>query len=164
MAFDAFIQIEGIPGECTDDKHKNWIEIMSFNHELEQPASATGSSAGGSSSERVNIEALAVSHLVDKSSPKLYEACCKGQIIPKAVIQVCRAGGDKMVYLEITMKQLVISGVKYGGASGENFPSETIRISAGSYVWKYNQQDKANGTVVGSVSRGWALRLNKPTS
>jgi len=137
---------------------------MSFSHALEQPASATGSSAGGSSSERVNIEALEVSHLVDKSSPKLYEACCKGQIIPKAIIQVCRAGGDKMVYLEITLQQLVISSVKYGGAAGESFPSESIRLSAGSYVWKYNQQDKANGSCVGSVNGGWSLVSNKTIS
>ncbi|WP_353327541.1 type VI secretion system tube protein Hcp, partial [Chitiniphilus shinanonensis] len=27
MAFDAFIKIDGIPGESTDDKHKDWIEI-----------------------------------------------------------------------------------------------------------------------------------------
>jgi len=164
MAFDAFLQIDGIPGECTDDKHKDWIEITSFKHSMEQPASATSSSAGGTSSERVNIEALEVTHLVEKSSPKLYEACCKGLIIPKAVIQVCRAGGDKMIYLEITLKQIVISSVQYGGASGDAFPSEAIGISCGAIIWKYNQQDKANGSCVGSVSGGWDLSLNKPTS
>ena len=30
MAFDGFIKIDGIPGESTDDKHKDWIEILSF--------------------------------------------------------------------------------------------------------------------------------------
>ena len=25
MAFDAFLKIDGIPGESTDDKHKDWI-------------------------------------------------------------------------------------------------------------------------------------------
>ncbi len=27
MAFDAFIKIGDIPGESTDDKHKDWIQI-----------------------------------------------------------------------------------------------------------------------------------------
>ena len=31
MAFDAFLKIDGIPGESTDDKHKDWIEILSFD-------------------------------------------------------------------------------------------------------------------------------------
>ena len=31
MAFDAFIKLDGIPGESSDDKHKDWIEILSFS-------------------------------------------------------------------------------------------------------------------------------------
>ena len=31
-AYDAFLKIDGIAGESTDDKHKDWIEILSFNH------------------------------------------------------------------------------------------------------------------------------------
>jgi len=27
-AYDAFLKIDGIPGESTDDKHKDWIEIL----------------------------------------------------------------------------------------------------------------------------------------
>lgn len=28
MAIDAYLQIEGIKGESTDDKHKDWIECV----------------------------------------------------------------------------------------------------------------------------------------
>jgi type VI protein secretion system component Hcp len=27
-AFDSFLKIEGTPGESTDDKHKDWIEVL----------------------------------------------------------------------------------------------------------------------------------------
>ncbi len=47
MAFDAFLKIDGIPGESSDENHKDWIELTSFKHGLNQPASATASSAGG---------------------------------------------------------------------------------------------------------------------
>jgi hypothetical protein len=30
MAFDTFLKIDGIPGESTDDKHKDWMEISLF--------------------------------------------------------------------------------------------------------------------------------------
>jgi len=32
MAVDVFLKIDGIPGESTDDKHKEWIEILSYSH------------------------------------------------------------------------------------------------------------------------------------
>ena len=28
MAFDAYIQIDGIPGEVLDEKNKDWIEVL----------------------------------------------------------------------------------------------------------------------------------------
>ena len=164
MALDAFLQIDGIPGECTDDGHQNWIELTSFTHSMEQPTSATGSSSGGATAERVNIDPFVITHLMDKSSPKLYDACCTGKVLPKAVVQMHRAGGSKMMYAEVTMKQVVISAVQYGGASGDDFPSETISLTAASYVWKYNQQDKASGSSLGTVSAGWDLAANKITA
>ena len=33
---DAFIKIEGCPGESTDDKHRDWIELVSYSHNKEQ--------------------------------------------------------------------------------------------------------------------------------
>jgi hypothetical protein len=35
-AYDAFLNLDGIKGESTDDKHKDWIEISSFNHNITQ--------------------------------------------------------------------------------------------------------------------------------
>src|ERR1035437_1938100 len=109
MAFDAFLKIDGIPGESTDDKHKDWIEIQSYSHGVQQSASSTASSSGGASAERVNFNDLAVAKLVDKASPKLFEACCVGKHIKEVVIEVCRAGGDKQKFLENRMEQVLIS-------------------------------------------------------
>ena len=53
MAFDTFLKISTIPGESTDDKHKDWIEILSFSTGLDQPASGSVSSGGARSAERV---------------------------------------------------------------------------------------------------------------
>jgi len=164
MAFDAFIKIDGIPGECTDDKHKDWIEISSFDWSMDQPASATASTAGGSSAERVNISPITFTHAFDKASPKLYEACCKGTHIKEVTVHLIRAGGNKMLYGEVILKQVLVSAVGTSGAAGSDFPTEVVTLSAGSYVWKYNQQDKATGQSAGSVSAGWDLTANKATA
>jgi len=117
MAFDAFLKIDGIPGESTDDKHKDWIEVLSFDFGMEQPSSATDSSAGGGTTERVNVEDLSVMKHLDKASPKLYEFCCNGKHIKDVTLAVCRAGGDKLKYLEVKTEQVVISSAHPSGKS-----------------------------------------------
>ena len=52
MAFDAFLEIKTIPGESTDDKHGNWIELLSFNHGVAQQTSGSVSSGGSRTARR----------------------------------------------------------------------------------------------------------------
>ena len=158
--FDAFLQIKGIPGESTDDKHQDWIEITSFSHGMQQPASATASSSGGATAERVNHAPFSIAKLFDKSSPKLCEACCTGRHIPEVVIELCRADGDKKLkYAEIRMEQVLVSAVNISG--GGSFPSEVISFSYGKIKWQYTQQKRADGQPGGNVVAGWDLTTNK---
>jgi len=63
MAFDAFLRVDGAPGESLDDQHKDWIEVKTFAHGVNQPVSRTVSSSGGATAERANFDVLTeVSH------------------------------------------------------------------------------------------------------
>ena len=163
MAFDSFIKIDGIPGESSDDKHKDWIELISYDHRIEQPASSTASSVGGATAERVNHGSFNFVHQLDKATPKLLEACCTGKHITEVTIEFCRAGGDKVKYMEIKLEQVLISAVTENGAStGESgFPSETVSLSYGKIKWTYTQQKRQDGSAGGNVSAGWDLTANK---
>lgn len=161
MAFDAFLKIDGIPGESTDDKHKDWIEIIHFDHKMDQPASATASSAGGATAERVNHGTFNIQHLLDKASPKIYEACCTGKHINDVTLELCRAGGDKVKYMEIKLEQVLISKVEPQGTSAEGFPNENVSFSYGKIKWIYTQQKRADGAGGGNISAGWDLTANK---
>lgn len=162
MAFDAFLKIEGIPGESTDDKHQDWIEILSFAHNMEQPASATASSVGGATAERVNHSTFDITHLIDQASPKLYEACCTGKHIKEVTLELCRAGGDKVKYMEVKLEQVVISKVTpTGAANDQGFPSERVSLSYGRIKWVYTRQKREDGAGGGNVSAGWDLTANK---
>lgn len=163
MAFDTFIKIDGIPGESTDDKHKDWIEVLSFNHGMSQPSSATASSAGGGTAERTEHQDYSISKFVDKASPKLYEACSSGKHIKEVTIEMCRASGDKLKYMEIKLEQVIISHVAPGGSSkGEHgFPTESVSLNYGTVKWTYTQQKRADGSGGGNVTGGWDLTANK---
>jgi type VI secretion system secreted protein Hcp len=166
MAFDAFMKLDGIPGESTDDKHKDWIEIASFGHEMKQPASATASNAGGATAQRVNHADFRVTKLLDRASPKLYEACCTGKHLKDVTIEVCRAGGDKVKYMEIKLEQVIVSGVRTashtaGTSADEDFPTEEIAFNYGKIKWTYTQQKRSDGSGGGNVSAGWDLTANR---
>lgn len=162
MAFDAFLKIDGIPGESTDDKHKDWIEVVSFTHGMEQPASATASSVGGATAERVNHGTFDIVHLIDKASPKIYEACCTGKHIKEVTFEMCRAGGDKVKYFEVKLEQVLVSRVSPSGtATDQGFPQEFVSFSYGKIKWVYTQQKREDGAGGGNVSAGWDLTTNK---
>jgi type VI secretion system secreted protein Hcp len=160
MAFDAFIKIDGIPGESTDDKHKDWIEVLSYSFGVSQPASATASSSGGAAAERANFQDISIVKTLDKASPKLALACASGQHIKEITIELCRAGGDKVPYMEYKMSEAIISSVSVGGGGGGE-PTESLTFNYAKIQWTYTQQKRADGSPGGKVAAGWDLGANK---
>lgn len=107
----------------------------------------------------MNFGPFAVSKLVDKASPKLFEVCCTGKHIKEIIVEVCRASGDKQKYLEIRMEQVIVSS--YVQDSGGDFPHESVSFSAGKYKMTYTRQRREDGGAGGNVSGGWDLTQNK---
>src|ERR1700682_5175080 len=180
--FDAFIKIDGVPGESADDKHKDWIEVLSFNHSILQLASASASSAGGASAERTHHHDFEFSKHIDKASAKLHELCSTGKHIKEAVLEVCRAGGGKVKYWEVKLEQVMISHVgssavivspddaaAIGNRSAVvpsqflgGFPRELVHLNYGKIKWTYTQQKRSDGSGGGNVTGGWDLTTNRP--
>jgi type VI secretion system secreted protein Hcp len=163
MAFDAFLKIDGIPGESTDDKHKDWIEVLSYGLGIQQPASATASSSGGATAERANFQDFSITKALDKASPKLALASADGTHIKQITLELCRAGGDKVKYMEYKLTNCIISSYHDGGSSGgaETLPVETVTFNYGKIEWTYTQQKRADGSGGGQVAAGWDLQVNK---
>ncbi len=93
MAFDCFLKIEEIPGESTDEGHKEWIELLSFSHGVSQTSSGAVSSGGSLSAERCDHQDFSIVKTLDKASPKLNIFCCNGKEVDKVSVELCRAGG-----------------------------------------------------------------------
>jgi len=163
MGFDCFLKIEGIPGESTDDKHKDWIEILNFSHGITQMAGGARSTGGGATSGRCDHMDLTIAKFLDKASPKLYVTCSNGTHIPKIQIELCRAGGDKLKYMEYILTDVIISSVLPGGSSkgDDPLPSETVTFNYGKIEWQYTETDHKTGKPKGQVSANWDLVANK---
>jgi type VI secretion system secreted protein Hcp len=172
---EGYMQIDGIPGESLDDKHKDWIEVLELGHEMVQPVSSTKSSVGGASTGRTQHGDFVFTKLVDKASPKLAEAVSNGKHLSKATLQMTRAGGSQVVFYEIKLEQVMISKVQLqhhnngssNGTSTSNssaepgFPTETVHLNYGKITWTYTQQKRSDGTGGGNVTANYDLTAGK---
>jgi len=163
MAFDAFLKISTIPGESTDDKHKDWIEILSYSHGVSQPASASASSGGGRSAERCNHQDFSIVKTLDKASTKLFLNSCNGAHIPEVKVELCRATGDKQKYMEYKLTDVIVSSVRPGGSStgGETLPLEEVSFNYGKIEITYTETDHKTGKPKGDIKAYWDLTANK---
>lgn len=163
MAFDGFLKIDGIDGESTDDKHKGWIEVLSFSFGASQPTSGGRSQGGAASAERVNMQDFSIVKVLDKSSAKLFLHTCNGKHIPKVKLELCRATEDKQKYMEYAMEDVIISSIRPGGSSqgGENLPLEEVAFNFGKIEWIYTATDHKTGKPSGDVKAHWSVVENK---
>jgi type VI secretion system secreted protein Hcp len=164
--FSAFLQLDGVPGEALDDKHKDWIELLSYSHQMTQPVSSTRSSAGGASTGRTQHGDFVITKFVDKASPKLYEAVSNGKHFSKATIEVCRSGGTQVVFLKIVLEEIIISSVHedstgHPDAAGDILPTETVSLNYGKIEWTYTQQKRKDGSGGGNVTAKFDLTAGK---
>lgn len=161
MAVDMFCKIEGIEGESTDDKHKNWIEILSYNWGVNQPVSMA-SGTGGRTGGRADFQDFSITKVLDKASPNLALHCANGKHIPKVIVELCLASEEKHTFMKYTMEDVVVSSVSPGGAAdgGESRPLESVTFNYGKIEWEYTPIDQT-GKKGAAVKQGWDLETNK---
>jgi len=161
MPFDAFLKIATVPGESTDDKHKDWIEVNSYHWAASQASGGAASQSGALTGQRVDIQDFAVVKPLDKASPKLFLSCCTGEHIADVTLELCRAGGDKQKYMTYKMSDVLISSVRPTGSTATNdgLPLEEVSFKFGKMQLEYIPIDKT-GKPQGQVPAGWDLSKN----
>jgi type VI secretion system secreted protein Hcp len=157
-AFDAFLKIEGIPGESRDSSHKEEIDVLSWSW----GASNTGTHAGGGGggAGKVSMNDLTVTKALDKSSPRLMLACAKGDLVRQAVL-VCRSQeAEPVEYLKITLSDILVSSYSTSGsAGGDDRPMESISFNFGRIEIEYIPVD-VNGVPEEPVRAAWDVVEN----
>jgi type VI secretion system secreted protein Hcp len=161
MAIDVYLQIEGIKGESADSTHIGWIECSSARWGVNQPRSATASTAGGHTAERCELRSLAITKLADLASPILLQTCAAGRTIQKAHIEFMRADGHgaRVKYYEIEMDNVLIGNVNHAVHEGDVL-HEVVSLKFAKVRWRYTQQ-KVSGGTGGKTAGGWDLSSNR---
>lgn len=163
MAFDGYLQIEGIGGDSTDDAHSEWIEIDGFEHAVSQATGGKASGQGGHAGGRADHGDFIVHKRLDSSSPALFLYCCKGQSIGEVVVELCRAVGDKTTFMKYTFQNVIVSKVNpKGEAQGEDLiPAEEVHFRYSNVMLEYTPTS-TDGSTGASIQAGWSTQTNTP--
>jgi type VI secretion system secreted protein Hcp len=161
MPTDMFLQLDGIKGESTDEKHKEWIEISSWGASWEQPL-AQAKAATGPSVEKCRHEPITVAKIMDKATPAILKHIWGGKIIKEGKIECFRADSDSapFLYLTITMQFIIIATYSISGAEGD-MPGEEVGLSCGYVKYEYAELKHDGPGEGGKVAAEVNLILNK---
>jgi type VI secretion system secreted protein Hcp len=158
---DAYLQIDGIKGESTDDKHKDWIEVSHVVYGVHQPRAECISTAGGHTSGRAELHPVTFQKLADIASPVLLQTCAAGKTIPKAVFDFMRADGDgkPISYFRIELENVMLANVAPNSGAGGTI-TEQVQLAYSKIKWAYTKQS-IRGGAQGNTSGGWDCAANK---
>ncbi|MBT8258608.1 MAG: type VI secretion system tube protein Hcp [Bacteroidia bacterium] len=132
-AQSAYLKIGDIKGESTASGHEDWIVIESVSFGLDQQLATTGTTRRRAS---VKLEDLVIMKTVDKATPKLMEACAKGQAIPELELDMVAASGQ--VYYKLTLNNVRVIGVKTNAVYEPEYQLiEEVSISYSKIKWEY---------------------------
>jgi type VI protein secretion system component Hcp len=130
LAASAHAQVSGwldfnglVPGESKATGHVDWIEIQGF-----QIAGARGFGQPG---------AFGMSKLLDRASPKLFLACARGTVFPKATLDLNYTTSipSPPGPVRILLEDVII--FSYGIGSGGDRPHEAFHLAFGKITYTY---------------------------
>jgi len=160
MTLDMFIKIDGIKGESTDNKHKDEIDVLSWNWGLEQSGTAHPGPGGGGGAGKVSVHGLSISKRTDVATPKLMLACANGRHIKEALLTVRKPGASQLEFVRIKMDDVLVSSVSTGDSGGESI-TENVALNFSKVQLDYVRQ-KPDGAPGETVQFKWDFSANKP--
>jgi type VI secretion system secreted protein Hcp len=159
----AFIDLEGIEGEATDQDYKDKIEVQSVswggtNH------SSFKHGTGGTISKG-QMHEISFSKYMCKASLKLFERCVDGSHIPTGTLTLCKMSGDdnKIKYFEVELDKVYVTSYNVSAHGGGDLPMESITLSFVQAKTKYLPQ-KNEGYAAGNIGFGWDMQRNVKVS
>lgn len=162
MAMDMFLYFsdQTLAGETQDSTYSSnkAIDVLAWSWGMSN--SGTAHMGGGAGAGKANVQDLSFTHYLDKCSPNLMSYCCKGTHVPTATLVMRKAGGKALVYLTITMNEVLITSCATGGSGGEDRLTENVTLNFASVTVSYQPQKKDGTADGGAVDMTWNMSTN----
>jgi type VI secretion system secreted protein Hcp len=148
----AYMKMEGLDGESTDSKHDKWIIIESASRGVHRTIPEGARDAQRSRGTTIAGDMIVVRQ-VDKSTPKLEEACATGKHLKDVEIHLCTMVKDKQEpYLKWKLSDVIVSSYSvHGNAEGSPLPHEELSLNYSKVEVTYVTIDPKTGDPKGNV-------------
>ncbi len=177
FAFDdasaaVFAKYDGVDGEATDKEHKSWIDLLTFDWEVNKP----NSGASGQSRRRgaVVVEDMVFSMDYNKASPKLAESVFTGKVFPLLEVEFTRdlpcpeedprgdtipppEGTCEQTYLRYELKNVLVTSYNVSGDNSESPPTVVVGNNFEEIKVTYTEYDDDTGMSKGNVEYSWKI-------
>lgn len=160
MAIDCFLYLDNnIVGESQDDKHKEWIDIQSWDWGMSN--SGTTHMGGGGGGGKVAVQNINIVKYVDKATHDLIKRCCSGEHIATGQLVVRKSGGAAPVdYLKVDMEDIMITNYQTGGSKdGLDRVQERLELNMRRFQVTYTFQEQ-DGSAGPESMAGWEIAEN----
>lgn len=154
------LMVEGIKGECVEQKYLGWINIESFSWGISNEVTTKGTAR---SAGVPDFASFTITKATDKASPKLFLACASGQHFKSAKVVFRRMGKAATAgqpsaleeFFEWTFGDVLVSSYQNGG-SDQVSASESVSFSPASVSLNYFIMK--NGQRTSGVMSGFDIR------
>jgi type VI secretion system secreted protein Hcp len=157
---DYFLKLDGIDGESQDHKHKGEIDVLSFGLGVHHTGSMARGGGGGTGRSGFHDFHFKMDH--SKASPALFLAMAEGKHIKSAKLTCRKAGGKQEEFMIVTFTDVLVTGLQTSATTSDhgNDSVESCTLNFAKCEFEYKEQ-KADGTLVGSVKKHWDQKINK---
>lgn len=152
----AFLKIDGVDGESTSDRYKNWIDIFGFSNGLSNSSSLGIGSSGGRN--RGEFEDIVIIKELDKSSPILAFMSASERRIRRVEMDFVTVDPNHLdKYFEIDLENVLITSVSHQMVlrGKESVMMEIITLDYIKTRWTYWEYDRITGTPTGQIDFIW---------
>src|SRR5262249_1194774 len=147
-----------LEGESKDKRYEKSIDVSGWAFGATQDASIHQGSGGGTG--KVSIHDVQIVKAVDKSTPELLMACCKGTHFKEAKLIQRKAGEKPMEYVILTMEDVLIAHTELGYKKTGATPTEAVTLHFAKFTLDYHEQ-RQDGGKSGKVTCKWDIPANQ---
>jgi len=138
-----FLAIPGIPGDSTDDRHPDTIELLDWSYGVDNTISPTNTGSGTSKSKPRDF--VFVSRM-GVASPKLFAATAKGTHFASAQLFARRAATEGTFdYLVVKFENLFVTSYAVAPSDTDAWPMDVVHMDYGRITVTFRPRPVAPG-------------------
>lgn len=163
---EMFLKLKDVLGESIDSAtpvaHKDEIELTSWSWVTDNKIKWDINQGGQST--KVDVHHIEVNKVCDKASVMLYQCCVTGKHIRDGVITCRKNDGDQKVeYLIVTLKDIMVSKVEWQGNGDEQALKEVVWLSFAEFFLDYKVQTETGTAAPGANTFGFNIQKQQKT-